>query len=275
MRQVAVTPANFHQTVGPALERDPVMNQVPLGVFEQWRAEPGRYQGEPRLLAMQSEETGEIGLAMQTLPHKVLVSACSEIMATELGHAFTLRYPDARSVFGRLDAAWAFSRGAGAAQPKVITKDAVFELRTVRWSRVVPGQARPAVSADAPMLQSWLEAFNAEALPAGWPKDPKAGSRMAESGRAWIWVNAHGVPVSLVNNPRRVSGWWAIAYVFTLPEQRGKGFAGALVWHVSELALASGAAGCTLFADLMNPISNHVYERIGYRRVGEFTSLEW
>ncbi|MFM7809375.1 MAG: hypothetical protein ACKPEA_15820, partial [Planctomycetota bacterium] len=100
MRQVAVTPANFHQTVGPVLERDPVMNQVPLGVFEQWRAEPGRYQGEPRLMAMQSEETGEIGLAMQTLPHKVLVSACSEIMATELGQAFTQRYPDARSVFG-------------------------------------------------------------------------------------------------------------------------------------------------------------------------------
>ena len=56
---------------------------------------------------------------------------------------------------------------------------------------------------------------------------------------------------------------------------RGHGYASGVVAHASKLALASGARGCTLFTDLMNPVSNRIYERIGYRRVGEFTSLEW
>jgi GNAT superfamily N-acetyltransferase len=275
MRDLFVTPETFHQAVGPFLARGQVLNQVLLGVFEQYRAEPGRYQGEPRLLALQDPVTGEIGLTMQTLPYKAMVSACSEAMGTALGRAFAQRHPDARTVFGKVESARAFSQGAGAAEPQVITRDAVFELRIVLPSAPVPGQARLATPMDAAMLQGWVEAFNTEALPAGWPKDPNAGARMAASGRTWIWMDAEGSPVSMASNPRRVAGWWGIAYVFTLPEHRGHGHAGALVSHVSRLALASGAAGCTLFTDLTNPVSNRVYERIGYRRVGEFTTLQW
>jgi len=253
MRDLFVTPETFHQAVGPFLARGQVLNQVLLGVFEQYRAEPGRYQGEPRLLALQDPVTGEIGLTMQTLPYKAMVSACSEAMGTALGRAFAQRHPDARTVFGKVESARAFSQGAGSAEPQVITRDAVFELRIVLPSAPVPGQARLATPMDAAMLQGWVEAFNTEALPAGWPKDPNAGTRMAASGRTWIWI----------------------AYVFTPRQHRGHGYASGVVAHASSLALASGAQGCTLFTDLLNPVSNRVYERIGYRRVGEFTTLQW
>jgi predicted GNAT family acetyltransferase len=33
--------------------------------------------------------------------------------------------------------------------------------------------------------------------------------------------------------------------------------------------------GCTLFTDLANPVSNRLYERIGYRRVGTRVTLAW
>ena len=38
---------------------------------------------------------------------------------------------------------------------------------------------------------------------------------------------------------------------------------------------ASGATGCTLFTDLANPVSNRIYERIGYRRVGTCVTVAW
>ena len=40
-------------------------------------------------------------------------------------------------------------------------------------------------------------------------------------------------------------------------------------------ALRSGAIGCTLFTDLANPVSNRIYQRIGYRRVGARATVAW
>ena len=79
----------------------------------------------------------------------------------------------------------------------------------------------------------------------------------------------------MANNPRRVGGWWAIGPVYTPPEHRGRGYASGVVAHASGLALASGAPGCTLFTDLSNPISNRIYERLGYQRVGTCVTLKW
>jgi|GEM_PF-2291712 len=76
-------------------------------------------------------------------------------------------------------------------------------------------------------------------------------------------------------NSRRVEGWWSIGPVYTPPEHRGHGYATALVTHLSEWALASSATGCTLFTDLANPVSNRIYERMGYRRVSACATVAW
>jgi len=119
-----------------------------------------------------------------------------------------------------------------------------------------------------------MDAFLEEAMP-GFPKDPNAGARMAGNGRTWLWCAPGGEPVSAANNPRRVAGWWAIGYVYTPPERRGHGWATSLVAHASRWALEGGAAGCTLFTNLANPVSNRIYERIGYRRVGTRATVAW
>ena len=275
IRTVPITVETFDEVAGPALEREPVLNQVLLGVIAQYRKEPARYAAGVRLLAMRDDATGETGVAMQTPPYKALLSHVSEPLAVALGREFSAQHRDARAVFGHVRAAQGFSRGAGAVEARTRTREGVFELRAVSDLPPVAGRARVATPEDGPLLQEWLEAFNAEALPAGWPKDPNAGARMAASGSAWIWLDERGTPVSMASNPRRVAGWWGIAYVFTPVPHRGHGYASGVVAHASRLALASGAQGCTLFTDLMNPVSNRIYERIGYRRIGEFTSLEW
>ena len=66
-----------------------------------------------------------------------------------------------------------------------------------------------------------------------------------------------------------------ISGVFTPKEERGKGYAYNLVYRVSKKFIDDGAEYCVLFTDDTNPISNHVYEKIGYKRVVDTSDIEF
>lgn len=61
--------------------------------------------------------------------------------------------------------------------------------------------------------------------------------------------------------------------VYTPPEHRGRGYAGAAVAEVSRRVLEAGLRVC-LFTDQANPTSNRIYQRLGYRPVAHMVSLE-
>jgi predicted GNAT family acetyltransferase len=65
-----------------------------------------------------------------------------------------------------------------------------------------------------------------------------------------------------------VAGVVRLQYVYTPPEQRGRGYAQACVGELSRRMRADGHR-CMLFADLGNPVSNSIYRRLGYRAVAE------
>ena len=62
----------------------------------------------------------------------------------------------------------------------------------------------------------------------------------------------------------------SVGMVYTPPELRRRGFATACVGELSRLLLREGWAYCTLYADLANPVSNSIYQKIGYRPIGDF-----
>ena len=147
--------ATFEPVAGAALRREPVLNQVQLGIIEAMQADPTRYPGGIRLVAMQDESTGAIGLASQTPPYKAVVSVATAELAHALGREFAARFPEARVVHGPDDAARAFAHGAGAIDPAVATDEAVFELRALTPPPPVAGRARVAEPRDADILQAW------------------------------------------------------------------------------------------------------------------------
>ena len=55
--------------------------------------------------------------------------------------------------------------------------------------------------------------------------------------------------------------------VYTPLEHRRQGYASALVAWLTQRQLDAGRQFCTLFTDLGNPTSNHIYTEIGYRPV--------
>lgn len=93
-------------------------------------------------------------------------------------------------------------------------------------------------------------------------------------GESFAWA-MDGQPVSMARLRRPLLGGWSIGGVYTPPELRGRGYAGAVVQALSARLVAEGASYVALYTDLANPISNHLYARIGFVPCLDQTRLTW
>ncbi|HYZ97491.1 MAG TPA: GNAT family N-acetyltransferase [Acidimicrobiales bacterium] len=140
----------------------------------------------------------------------------------------------------------------------------------------VPGGLRRAVANDVDRLVAWREAFADETgmeRPAGidWPA---MIARRVREGRFWVW-EADGAPVSMAFATPPAAGASRIGAVYTPPDLRGRGYAGACVGHLSAALRDSGAPDCLLYTQLSNPTSNRIYQRLGYEPVAEVLSYRF
>jgi predicted GNAT family acetyltransferase len=89
---------------------------------------------------------------------------------------------------------------------------------------------------------------------------------MAGRGRTLhLWED--GEVVSLAGVGSLTPNGIRIGPVYTPPEARNRGYASSLVAAVSQAELDAGRRFCFLFTDQANPVSNHIYQAIGYRPV--------
>jgi RimJ/RimL family protein N-acetyltransferase len=137
-----------------------------------------------------------------------------------------------------------------------------------------PGRWRIAARADRARLIEFYDAFRLEVREPGRDWGPMVDDRLSHRG-LHLWEAEDGEPVSLAGISRRIAGMMRIGPVYTPPERRGRGFAAALTAAVCRFAREDGAGEILLFADLANPTSNHLYQRIGFVAVGERVSLEF
>jgi GNAT superfamily N-acetyltransferase len=135
-----------------------------------------------------------------------------------------------------------------------------------------PGRAVVAGPSQRPVL---LELYDAFAREIGEPPGDFSGmvdDRLGHDG-LHLWELPSGEMTCLVGVTRQVARMMRIAPVYTPPEHRGHGFAGALTAAVSRRARDAGAAEVVLFTDMANPTATGVYSRIGYVPVSERLSL--
>ena len=86
-------------------------------------------------------------------------------------------------------------------------------------------------------------------------------------GGVTVW-EAGGGPVSIAGVTRQVAGMVRIGPVYTPPEARGRGYASAATAAVAAAPRSRRARRRSLlYTDLANPVSNSIYQRIGYRPV--------
>jgi uncharacterized protein len=133
--------------------------------------------------------------------------------------------------------------------------------------RRIEGELSPMRIADADIVVPFFRDFS---IAVGEPDNDPAKSFRArvERQRGFVW-RVDGKAVSMANWAGPTPNGVRINLVYTPTQNRNRGYASALVAALSQHLLDSGRKFCFLYTDLSNPISNSIYRKIGYNRVGE------
>jgi predicted GNAT family acetyltransferase len=141
----------------------------------------------------------------------------------------------------------------------------IYALDALTMPDPVPGELRVADRADRDLLVEWTRAFHAEADPGAGAPEHEVDERLA-IGALHLWVTDQAVCMAGHRPP--IAGVSRIGPVYTPPAARRHGYASACVAMLSQ-QLIEGGGRCILYADLANPTSNAIYQRMGYRAVTE------
>lgn len=281
-------PAVFLALAEAHLGLDPVLSTVVSTTVQRTIADPSPVDHPRWWAAILDEASGELaGVAMRTAPFRPyplyllpMPEAAAEAFGTwlvangeDVAHANGVR----QSVETVLDVL-AAARGGS---PRVIEHDRLWEATAVVAPTGVPGRSRPATRQDLDLVTAWcLDFIPAADRQAG--RSPREGegehldrhwsASRIEQGLVFLW-EVDGEVVHLTSHSGVALGVARIGPVYTPEQHRGHGYAAALVAEVTARILAEGARAC-LFTDIDNPVSNGVYERIGYRPSTEMVRME-
>jgi predicted GNAT family acetyltransferase len=268
-------PQEFLDAAGPLLLADEARHNVILGLARTLVEQPGHYP-ERRLWVV--EDAGAVvGAAVRTPPYNLAIARPAVGGALDaLAEAIDDDLPGVSGAVPEVDrfaAAWSERTGR---VPRVEVRMALYRLERV-VPATAPGAARAATHADLDLLCRWWRAFLDEVShdPPASDADVETAVRLRLDADGWgigLWEDG-GEPVSLTAFGNPTPNGARIGPVYTPPEARGRGYAGALVAHVSRALLDSGRRFCFLYADAANPSANGIYRRIGYEQVCESANV--
>lgn len=261
------------------LEQDEAINGLKLGLADALAPLQDHYQ--PLCLAVEDAQGKLCSTGLQTEPFRSLILAADanlpdvffEFFAAYLAEMPNLQLP---GLVGPRDAvrglADAWKRGTGRSW-NVVMEQLVYRLdRVTPPANPAPGQLRQATETDFPLISTWVEAFQHEAMGSAAQDDAPAVARTKiAAGEIYLWEDGKAVAMAASARPSRHG--ITVNYVYTPPEQRGRGYAGSCVAALSQTLLDQGYQFCTLFTDANFPTSNRIYQRIGYRPITEFAMV--
>jgi predicted GNAT family acetyltransferase len=273
------TAAAFLHAAGPYLLRQEALNCLLLGIAAALRDRPGVYTEPPYLAVVRAGDVPVLA-ALRTPPRAVVLS----VPAAPEPEALALIIEDLaaqdtamRGVIGPKETAEAFARLWARRVPvrmDLLMRERVYELQKVVPARPVPGHMRLAGPGDLDLLREWVTAFSREATPE--EEDPVGAADHLIQSRLPAGPSSGLVLWEQDNRCVSLAGWSGptasgirVGPVYTPPDQRGRGYASALVAALSQWLLDGGRQRCFLFTDLANPTSNSIYQAIGYRPVGD------
>ena len=219
-------------------------------------------------LAVVVDDGVVVAVAGQTPPFGLVLSEIDRIEAIDLllDDVEAIGPP---SVLGPAEHAGGFARRLAERFGFIAVHESsqrIFRTTTIRPPVPAAGHLRAAAIADRDLLVEWLTAFEREALGDDDPigVDELVAGRL-ERGWAFIWDDDG--PVSFVGIGGRTPNGVLLEGGYTPPGLRGHGYGGNAVAAISRSLLEDGALFVFLFTDLANPVSNHIYQALGYEPV--------
>lgn len=263
----------FLTAAGEYLDGHASANNLMLGICELLVRKPDAYK-DPFFAALLDEDNNLHLCAVMTPPHNIILAG-EEGFSNAMPVLAKYLLEEAMPVPGVIGPAELSDAFAGeweeitGQHSEIEMYQRVYELRSVYLPKLPPGHFRVARLSDAPTIAAWLQASNKEALAEIHELDLKSAKKFVGGGYVFVWER-DGQLVSMALKTRPLTHSITVSGVYTPPEHRRQGYATALVARLSQHLLDGGCRFINLLTDLMNPTSNAIYQKIGYRSVCDF-----
>jgi uncharacterized protein len=246
------------------LSSDPVLHNLILTLLHERLAypEPGRYwlaKDGDTIVGVVFQSPLDFAATITPMRPEVVAAVVDAIV--EAGVALPGVIGKAATA-ARFAGQWTERQGS-AAFP--VEGQRIYEFARMPERKVISGRLRKASPNDRDLVVAWMRGFYADVGQVVRDHEPVVERRLA-AGLFWLWED--GEPVSMAANSEPVEGVLRMQAVYTPPDRRNRGYAGACVSDLSRRMREEGY-GCILYTDLGNPTSNSVYRRIGYNAVAE------
>ena len=269
--------APFLDRVQSFLEEDEAANNLSLGILSRPASEP--YQGEEsRPFFALVEHEGRVTFVMvRTPPYNLIVYGEGETSAdasvdasTDAAISFLLaEQVSLPGVIGPRDVSTRFANEWSRKTECLVEMQMdqmIYRLDRVNKIEYPRGEMIRATQEHLDLVAEWTVGFS-EATPETMDLSEalRRTERRIQAGRLHLWH--HKVPVSMAWKSRTTSHGVVVSGVYTPPALRNRGYATACVASLSQRLLDEGHQFCALYADLSNPTSNSIYQKMGYRPV--------
>lgn len=265
-------PNQFYERVKDYLLKQEALHNRLLALCNALIHNPERFDQKPYLATV--EVDGDIvAVVMKTPPRNLMLSKIQDFVAIEaIAEDLHLTQESLPAINAPTIEAKAFAEAwhsltGQSYQLKMSLR--AFQLEQVQAIPQATGRLRIATESERELLIRWFEAFVLEALGSVEPGVERTVERHLQRGSAYIWEDE--TPVSMACHVSVTPNGAGISLVYTPPEHRRKGYASACVAALSQTLLKAGHRYCFLFTDLANPTSNHIYQAIGYKPVGDLS----
>jgi predicted GNAT family acetyltransferase len=263
----------FRAIAEPLYRRDPIVHTIELTLLR-----AGVFPDDSILLTVWDDGV-PVGAALQTPPYPLACNGITaEAMDAVAGKLVEWR-PELTGVRGARSSALAFAdawHGITGRAAKLSTEERLYRLGTLRTPSGVTGTARLATDDDRGQLVEWVELSFQETFT---QRDEAAGEAFVDTAnqvgdRFMLW-DVDGAPVSVAMLRAPAADVSRIGPVFTPLTHRGHGYGSAVTAAAADLAHRSGTPEVVLFADLANPVSNAIYQRIGFEPVLDSVRIDF
>ena len=168
----------------------------------------------------------------------------------------------------------AFSRQYTACEAVKYTKkeERIYRLDRCFFNpaRAAKGRLRRAKASDLAFIPYWREDFFGKL---GAAADLDGYEAMISAKNLYILEDG-GVPVSMARIDQKLENICGLGLIYTPPYFRNKGYGASVTARLSKICLDERYS-CVLSADLSNPVSNGIYQKLGYRQVCDLLLIDF
>ena len=247
-----------------------------FGIIDTLINYPQRYDKNPYLASV--EDGGKVvAVAVKTAPYAAVLSKVEDFGAVEaIASNLQAQKEPLPGVNALTEEALAFAqtwKKLTGESYEIEMQMRIHQLQTVEPIAKSSGYLRLANESDRQLILEWYKAFELDAIGTNQENIHRIVDYHIKQNHAYIWEDK--IPVSMVFAGGSTPNGKRITAVYTPPEHRQKGYATSCVAALSQNLLDSGCKFCFLFTDLANPTSNHIYHKIGYRPISNWSNYSF